>query len=145
MARAHHAHPELDHAHPELQDASEVKQLQSDVHEKLFQFHRQVKVFIICTPSLSQQECQQASTSLSWMILLRAGLSLSWGCCTPTACLEECIGHHAMLWHSIENHTLLLHRLLPLAINSIYEVTFSRETYSAQINANAAHADNYSH
>ena len=47
--------------------------------------------------------------------------------------------------HRMETHVFLLHRLLPLAISSIYEVTFSKETYSAQISANAAHADNYSH
>ena len=53
--------------------------------------------------------------------------------------MEECIGHGK------QAHTFLLHRLLPLAISSIYEVTFSRETYTAQISANAAHADDYSH
>ena len=67
---------------------------------------------------------------------LRAGLSLGWSRCT-TAFLQK--------WPLYGDYCFLLHRLLPLAINSIYEVTFSRETYSAQISANAVHADNYSH
>lgn len=36
-------------------------------------------------------------------------------------------------------------RLIPLAISSIYEVTFSRETYSAQVAANASCAADSSH
>ena len=42
-------------------------------------------------------------------------------------------------------YACMLRRLLPLAISAIYEVTFSRKTYSAQISANATHAADYSH
>ncbi|KAL3158223.1 hypothetical protein ABBQ38_010477 [Trebouxia sp. C0009 RCD-2024] len=42
-------------------------------------------------------------------------------------------------------HEKLFQMLLPLAISSIYEVTFSRETYSAQVAAMARHAADNSH
>lgn len=125
------------HAHSELQDGSEIKNCDQTCMKSSFKFTAKlIAVSALAWHAYMRDETLQLPTCSNNLhgMYARGHMRLSHNMVEESAAV-----------HVIGTHSCTLCRLLPLAISSIYEVTFSRETYSAQVAANARHAQDNSH